>query len=241
MMVFPIVARRVVIRRRIRVTVGPRSRRPGPTACCHTACRTAHRRRSTCRTSRAQASPPLARAPAPADLVDHAGGRAPGKPGAQLALDNRPISRAVLVELLHKHQCPRPQPARHLVEVRLRHLPHRAIELEILQRPQHQSLLAREHGSGTLGERFAGHNRQVADERRHHAVEARRSQAGRGDREADEDKMLGRGLTGHDDRDGRSHQRRQHEEVRGAERRGPLGRTCRDLAHPGNRCVTGAH
>src|SRR5712691_10747753 len=54
------------------------------------------------------------------------------------------------VELAYQPRRPGTKTARHLVPVRLGHLPHGAIELEFLDRPEHQHLLALERGPRPL-------------------------------------------------------------------------------------------
>ena len=60
------------------------------------------------------------------------------------------------VELFHDAERAGAQAARHLLEVLRRHLPHRAIELQLLDRPQRQRLLALEIQARALAERLRG-------------------------------------------------------------------------------------
>ena len=123
-----------------------------------------------------------------------------GEPCAQLALDERPVAAAIFVQLLHQRQRARPKPPRHLVEIRLRYLPHRAIELEILQRSKHQRLLARR--APPWRARRAPRRPSPSCRRRGATASDRsppRPDQPR-DHQADEHQVFRRGLPGHDDR-----------------------------------------
>ena len=142
--------------------------------------------------------------------------RLPRQPRLQLALDHRrgsptpPSSSCFMSE-----QRAAAQAAAHLVEVPRRQLAHRPIELELLDRAQHQRLLALERGARPARQRLAERLGVAARRAAPASGRTRRGGAGGADRQADEDEMLGRRAPRQDHGDGRRDQRRQHEEVPG--------------------------
>src|SRR6186713_449662 len=64
----------------------------------------------------------------------------------QIALDLRPVAGAG-IELLHDPRGPGAQPRRHLLEVVVRHLPHRPIEFELFDGAEGERLLLLESGT----------------------------------------------------------------------------------------------
>ena len=88
---------------------------------------------------------------------------------AQLLLDLVAIA-AARVELLHQPERAAAQPRAHLLEIGLRDLLHRVVELELLDRPQDQRLLPLERGARSAADACVGVCRLLRRHERRQAI-----------------------------------------------------------------------
>ena len=173
-------------------------RRFRPTASCRSACRRPRPASFAVPQRAASVGPTTGPRPAgPRVSTSRASRRAlragqrTAQPGLQLALDQLAVA-GLGIELPHQRHRAGAQASRHLVEVLRRHLAHGAIELELLDRSQHQHLLAFEHRAHRFAQRAGRRRLFLADEWRKRPVQSRAREAGRADGQADQHQVLGR-------------------------------------------------
>ncbi len=133
----------------------------------------------------------------------------------EFPFDQRAVAGAVGVELPEQPGRPRAQPPRHLVEVGVGDLPHRAVELHFLDRAQHEELLAFERGPRAAAEHL-GLLAHLGGDQRRHGPRGRRGDPGDGpDRDGDGDRVDRRGALRGEHADGNGDHGGHQQEVPG--------------------------